>query len=175
MIINAPHPALFERELNRNPAQQAASQYMLLFRSPKAEATLAANNYAFLVDAVLTRGLKKGHFTEDDRQAYLTAWSQPGALTGSLNWYRAAGIGPPTKADAKARSFEPSAGPSKVNVPTLVIWGEKDQALVKENLDGLDEHVPDLTVRRIADGTHWVIHEQPALVAAHIREFLARP
>ena len=175
VIINAPHPALFERELNRNPAQQAASQYMLLFRSPKAEATLAANNYAFLVDAVLTRGLKKGHFTEDDRQAYLTAWSQPGALTGSLNWYRAAGIGPPTKADAKAHSFEPSAGPSKVNVPTLVIWGEKDQALVKENLDGLEEYVPDLTVRRIADGTHWVIHEQPALVAAHIREFLARP
>jgi len=174
VIINAPHPALFERELNRNPAQQAASQYMLLFRSPKAEATLSANNYAFLVDAVLTRGLKKGHFTENDRQAYLTAWSQPGALTGSLNWYRAAGIGPPTSAD-KAHSFEPSAGPSKVNVPTLVIWGEKDQALVKENLDGLDQHVPDLTVRRIADGTHWVIHEQPALVAAHIREFIARP
>lgn len=174
VIINAPHPALFERELNRNPAQQAASQYMLLFRSPKAEATLSANNYAFLVHAVLTRGLKKGHFTEDDRQTYLTAWSQPGALTGSLNWYRAAGIGPPTSSD-KAHSFEPSAGPSKVSVPTLVIWGEKDQALVKENLDGLDQHVPDLTVRRIADGTHWVIHEQPALVAAHIREFIARP
>ncbi len=174
VIINAPHPALFERELNRNPAQQAASQYMLLFRSPKAEATLAANNYAFLVDAVLTRGLKKGYFTEEDRQAYLTAWSQPGALTGSLNWYRAAGISPPTSAE-KARSFEPSAGPSKVKVPTLVIWGEKDQALAKENLDGLDQHVPDLTVRRIADGTHWVIHEQPTVVAAHIREFLARP
>lgn len=175
VIINAPHPALFERELNRNPAQQAASQYMLLFRSPKAEATLAANDYAFLVDAVLTRGLKKGHFTENDRQAYLTAWSRPGALTGSLNWYRAAGIGPPTKADTEAHSFEPSAGPSKVNVPTLVIWGEKDQALVKENLEGLQEYVPDLTVRRIPDGTHWVIHEQPDLVAAHIREFLARP
>jgi pimeloyl-ACP methyl ester carboxylesterase len=174
VIINAPHPALFERELNHNPAQQAASQYMLLFRSPTAEATLAANNYAFLVDAVLTRGLKKGYFTEEDRQAYLTAWSQPGALTGSLNWYRAAGISPPTSAE-KARSFEPSTGPSKVKVPTLVIWGEKDQALAKENLDGLDQHVPDLTVRRIADGTHWVIHEQPTVVAAHIREFLARP
>lgn len=175
VIINAPHPVPFERELARNPAQQAASQYMLLFRSPKAEAALSANGYAFLSDAVLTRGLKKGHFNEDDRQAYLTAWSQPGALTGSLNWYRAAGIGPPTSMDAMARSFEPSAGPSKVDVPTLVIWGEKDQALVKENLDGLDQYVPDLTVRRIADGTHWVIHEQPAMVAAHIREFLARP
>ena len=174
VIINAPHPALFERELNRNPAQQAASRYMLLFRSPKAEAALAADNYAFLVDAVLSRGLRKGHFTEDDRQAYLTAWAQPGALTGSLNWYRAARIGPPAAADAKGRSFEPSAGPSMVGVPTLVIWGEQDEALVKENLDGLDRYVPDLTVRRVPDGSHWVIHEQPALVARHIRDFLAR-
>ena len=172
VIINAPHPALFERELNRNPAQQAASQYMLLFRTPKAEAVLAANNYAFLVDTVLTRGLKKGHFNEEDKQAYLTAWAQPGALTGSLNWYRAAGIGPPV-GEAKARSFEPSAAAAKVNVPTLVIWGEKDAALVKENLDGLDQYVPDLRVRHVPDGTHWVIHEQPKVVAGFIREFIA--
>ena len=108
-----PRTRPFERELNRNPAQQAASQYMLLFRSPKAEATLSANNYAFLADAVLTRGLKKGHFTEDDRQAYLTAWSQPGALTGSLNWYRAAGIGPPTKADARRTASSPALVPPR--------------------------------------------------------------
>jgi pimeloyl-ACP methyl ester carboxylesterase len=173
VIINAPHPAIFERELNRNPAQQQASQYMLLFRSPKAEAALTANNYAFLADAVLTRGLKKGHFIEADREAYLAAWSQPGALTGSLNWYRAAKIGPPVGPEA-ARSFEKSPGPWTVKVPTLVIWGEKDQALVKENLDGLEEYVPDLTIRRIPEGTHWVIHEQPGAVAGHIREFLAR-
>lgn len=175
VIINAPHPAIFERELARNPEQQAASQYTLLFRSSKAEEVLTANNYQYLADAVLTRGLKKGHFNEEDRQAYLTAWSQPGALTGSLNWYRAAKIGPPTSKDPQARSFEPSAGPSKVEVPTLVIWGDKDRALMKENLDGLDQYVPDLTVRRIADGTHWVIHEYPEVVSGHIREFLKRP
>jgi pimeloyl-ACP methyl ester carboxylesterase len=123
---------------------------------------------------VLTRGLKKGHFNEEDRQAYLTAWSQPGALTGSLNWYREARIGPPSSKDPQARSFEPSAGPSTVTVPTLVIWGEKDRALVKENLDGLEQYVPDLTVQRIADGTHWVIHEQPAAVIGHIRDFIGR-
>ena len=174
VIINSPHPATFERELARNPAQQAASQYMLFFRSPKAEAALSANNYANLVDTVLTRGLKKGFFTEEDRHAYLAAWSQPGALTGSLNWYRAARIGPPTGADPEARSFERDVAASRVEVPTLVIWGEKDKALVIENLDGLDQYVPDLTIRRIPDATHWVIHEQPAAVNGHIREFLAR-
>lgn len=147
IIVNSPHPAIFERELQNNPAQQAASQYILLFRSPKAEAVLSANNYAALADTVLTAGLKKGHFTPDDASAYLAAWSQPGALTGSLNWYRAARLGPPTPAEPKARSFEPGFGTNAVKVPTLVVWGEKDKALVKENLDGLDRYVADLTVR----------------------------
>ena len=61
-----------------------------------------------------------------------------------------------------------------VRVPTLVIWGEKDRALPPGNLDGLDRYVPDLTVRRIADGTHWVVHEKPAEVSGLIREFVAR-
>lgn len=174
IIVNSPHPATFERELAHNPAQQAASQYMLFFRSSKAEAALSANNYAALVDTVMTAGLKKGHFTEADREAYIAAWSQPGALTGSLNWYRAARIGPPTATDPRARSFEQDLASNTVTVPTLVIWGEKDKALVKENLDGLEQYVPDLTVRRIPDGSHWVVHEQPAVVAGYIREFIAR-
>jgi pimeloyl-ACP methyl ester carboxylesterase len=61
-----------------------------------------------------------------------------------------------------------------VRVPTLVIWGEKDVALTLGNLEGLDAYVPDLTIRRIPDGTHWVVHEQPALVNGYIREFIAR-
>src|SRR5215510_13155592 len=95
VIINAPHPGVFQRELRENPAQQKASQYMLMFRSPQAEQILSANNYAGLVQAVLGQGLKEGFFTDDDRKAYIEAWSQPGALTGGLNYYRAARIGPP--------------------------------------------------------------------------------
>src|SRR6202789_3337799 len=95
VIINCPHPAILARELADNPAQQKASQYMLLFRSPQAEQTLSANNYAGLVDGVLGEGLKTAMFTEADKQAYIQAWSQPGALTGGLKYYRAANLGPP--------------------------------------------------------------------------------
>ena len=158
--------------MQNNPAQQAASQYILLFRSPKAEPVLSANNFAALADPILTDGLKQGYFSDADCQAYLTAWAQPGALTGGLNWYRAARLGPPTKAEPKARTFESDIAGGQVRVPTLVIWGEKDKAIVKENLDGLETYVSDLRVRRIPDGTHWVIHEQPALVNRHIREFI---
>ena len=173
IIVNSPHPAVFARELAENPVQQKASQYMLAFRSRKTEAMLAANNYAALVGIVMGEGLKKGHFTEEDREAYIAAWSQPGALTGGLNYYRASRVGPPS-GDEQARTFEPGARSMDVRVPTLMIWGERDVALTPGNLDGLDAYVPDLTIRRIPDGTHWVVHEQPALVNGTIREFIAR-
>jgi pimeloyl-ACP methyl ester carboxylesterase len=174
MIINSPHPTIFERELNTNPAQQKASMYTLLFQSPKTEAVLTANGNKALEDICLTAGLKDGHVTEADRQAYQTAWSQPGAVTGMLNYYRAANMGPPTKPGETARSFETGIKDPMIKVPTLVIWGEQDPHLMTSNLDGLEAYVPDLTVRRIPDGSHWVINEQPQVVARHMREYLAR-
>src|SRR3984957_10372906 len=166
VIVNCPHPAIMARELAGNPAQQKASQYMLLFRSPQAEQTLSANNYAGLVDAVLADGLKTGVFTEADKQAYIAAWSQPGALTGGLNYYRAANLGPPAPGatTSEGPAFGLDAASLMVKVPTLVIWGEKDTALLTGNLDGMNQFVPNLTVKRIPDGSHWVIHEKPELV-----------
>lgn len=190
VIINAPHPAIFARELQGNPAQQLASQYMLTFRTPQAEALLSANNYALLVEVVLAEGLRTGYFTEADRAAYLQAWSQPGALTGGLNYYRAFLAGPP--ADAPSSSASPqkeqlATQPSdlasllvpwpretslSVRPPTLVLWGERDPYLLPSNLDSLEQFVKDLTTLRVPDGSHWVVHEKPALVNAAIREFL---
>jgi epoxide hydrolase 4 len=170
VIINCPHPAILARELAENPAQQKASQYMLMFRSAQAEQTLSANNYAGLVNGVLGEGLKSGVFTEADKQAYIAAWSQPGALTGGLNYYRAANLGPPTP-DSPATPAADMSG-LVVKVPTLVIWGEKDTALLTGNLDGMDKFVPNLTIKRIPNGSHWVIHEKPALVNGYIREFI---
>lgn len=171
VIINAPHPGIFQRELRDNPAQQRASGYMTMFRDAKAEQTLSANNYGLLVQIVLGEGLKSGVFTEEDKKAYIEAWSQPGALTGGLNYYRAAGVGPPAEGKEPA-NFASGMGSLEVKVPTLVIWGEKDTALLTGNLEGLDKFVPKLTIKRIPDGTHWVIHEKPALVDGYIREFI---
>ena len=173
VIINAPHPGVFARELAGNPAQQQASAYMLMFRGPQAEQALSANNYAQLVQIVLANGLARGFFTEADKQAYLDAWSQPGALTGGLNYYRASQVGPPAPGASPAAAPPPLPA-APVTVPTLVIWGEQDTALLTGNLDGLDAFVPNLTIRRIPDGTHWVVHEKPELVNRYIREFIGR-
>jgi epoxide hydrolase 4 len=171
VVINAPHPGVFQRELSENPAQQQASQYMLFFRSPEAEQALSADNYSALVNGVLGEGLKQGAFTEEDRAAYLAAWSQPGALTGGLNYYRAARVGPPTPDESPTPLAAPGASLT-VKAPTLVIWGEQDPFLLTGNLEGLAPFIPDLQIRRIPDGSHWVVHEQPGVVNAAIREFV---
>jgi pimeloyl-ACP methyl ester carboxylesterase len=174
VIINSPHPAVFARELLNNPAQQEASQYMLLFRSAKAEQILSENNYAGVM-AMVTQFGSKWDMPEEVRLKYIEAWSRPGALTGGLNYYRASPLYPPTSPEDEAKIKSILDLPPEmfaVKVPTLVIWGEQDHALLTANLDGLQDYIQDLTVKRIPDGSHWVIHEQPDRVNTLIRDFL---
>jgi pimeloyl-ACP methyl ester carboxylesterase len=171
VIVNAPHPAVFARELRENPAQQKASQYMLLFRSAQAEALLAADGHQALCRAL--GEVWQTRFDDEDRRMYREAWSRPGALTGGLNYYRAARVGPPTEGEP-ARSLSAADNLPVLQVPTLVIWGEQDTALGTGNLVGLERHVRDLTVRRVPDGSHWLVHEQPGLITRLIREFITR-
>jgi len=165
IIVNAPHPTVFARELANNPAQQKASAYFNLFTSPTAEKFLGQNDFATL------QGLMKPWATPADLKEYVANWSR--GLTGGLNYYRASRLhspvdGAPAPAEGGALPVMPP-----IEVPTLVIWGEKDTALLTGNLNGLEEHVKHLTVRRIPDGTHWVIHEKTAEVIKEMREFLA--
>lgn len=174
VIINSPHPATFQRELRENPKQQQASQYMLLLRSPEAEERLSADNYALLREQFLGGRLWNELFTEEDRQAYLQAWAQPGAQTGALNYYRAGRLVPPAEPGGEPGRVSRDLSAYLVRVPTLVIWGERDEYLLTGNLEGLEEFVPDLTVRRVPDGSHWVIHEQPQVINGYIRDFVER-
>jgi len=82
VIVNSPHPIGFWRELANNPAQQKASDYMLLLRDPKAERVLSENNFERLLKMRFA-GRKEGPELDADRKAYLEAWSQPGALTAT--------------------------------------------------------------------------------------------
>jgi epoxide hydrolase 4 len=93
-----------------------------------------------------------------------------------LNYYRAAGVGPPPPGAAGTSPLPPTAPPPilVVRVPTLVIWGEKDTALLTGNLNGLDQVVPKLTIKRIPNGTHWIPRENPEEVNRFIREFVAQ-
>ncbi len=170
IILNAPHPIVFDRELRENPLQQKASEYILFLRSQRAEEVLSQNSYGWLTEAVLNRNVKKGFLSQEDARAYVHAWSQPGALTGMLNYYRANRIGPGTEAIAAMGDF---AGMStKIHLPTLVLWGERDPFLLMGNLQGLTDWVTSLTVKRFPDISHWIVQEIPDQVNAAIREFV---
>jgi pimeloyl-ACP methyl ester carboxylesterase len=164
VIINSPHPATFLRELQSSPAQQAASAYMNFLCRPDAEALLAADDYARLWRFFTQMGAS--WLDEPMRARYREVWRH--GLTGALNYYRASPLRPPTTQDPAASkvSFEPAF--VTVRVPTHVIWGEADIALPPVMLDGLEAFVPDLTVQRVPGATHWIVHEQPALIAAGI-------
>jgi len=163
IIVNAPHPTVFARELAENPAQQKASAYFNLFNSPQAEKFLEQNNFATL------QGLIKPWATPADVKEYLADWGR--GLTGGLNYYRAARLHSHINgAQPEQANTLPPMPP--IDVPTLVIWGEKDPALLIGNLTGLDQYVKLLTIHRIPDGTHWVIHEKAAEVIGYMRDFL---
>ncbi len=165
VIINAPHPRIFLRELRQNAAQRQASSYVLVFRRRwLAEALLRAFRFWLLRRNVFGQAASPAAFPPPLRAAYLEAWRRPYALTGGLNYYRANGI----------RDVEEGRDEEwVVDVPTLVLWGERDPTLLTGNLDGLQRFVPCLRIVRWPEGTHWVVHELPERVNRELRAVLA--
>ena len=181
VILNSPHPGTFLRELQRNPAQQAASAYMNFLIRPDAAARLAEQGYARLFGFFEKMGAASapgtpgapvgaGWLTEAVRAQYRAVWDQ--GLDGGLNYYRASPLRPTTDSDpgASAVTLPPEA--VRVNVPTLVLWAQDDVALLPALCDGLQDHVPRLTLVPLHQATHWVVHEQPQRVIAEMAEFL---
>ncbi len=169
LIINSPHPATFLRELRDNPLQQAASAYMNFLCRPDAAALLAADDHARMWR--LFAGA--AWLTPEVRAQYLAAWTHPaGGLEGALNYYRASPLRPARTADDLINSLVIPDEAVTVRVPTTVLWGEGDIALLPGLLDGLQRWVPQLQLQRVPNATHWIVHEQPALVAGVVRGLL---
>lgn len=168
LIVNAPHPATFLRELRDNPAQRAASAYMNFLCRPDAETLLAASGYARLWPFF---GAAPGWLTPELRERYLASWNV--GLTGALNYYRASPLRPATAPDDALNTLALPEDAVSVRVPTTVLWGERDHALLPALLHGLGRWVSDLQVRRVPEASHWIVHEQPALVADQIQRLLS--
>ena len=174
VIVNSPHPATFLRELQHSPAQQAASAYMNFLCRPDAAARLAENDFArmwpFMMKAEPVVG--GGWLTDAVKAQYRAVWRA--GLQGGLNYYRASPLRPPTPDDAALMKLHFPPEFVTVQVPTLVIWGEADVALPPALLDGLEAYVPKMRLVRVPGATHWIVHEQPQLVAREIEREIER-
>lgn len=170
-VLNAPHPNALARELSRNPAQQAASRHITWLRSPGMEDALAADDFARLKHWLRAMP-RAGHswLTVDRLQRYVEVWRR--GLTGPLNYYRASPLHVAPESSQATAGLRISADHFFIPVPSLVLWGMRDESFVPELLDGLDAWVPRARVERFAAATHWLVHEEPGRVAERLRAFM---
>ena len=161
VILNVPHPRVMQRYLRHSLDQLRRSAYIGFFQLPwLPEWVLGRRKGAMLAKAMETSSLPNT-FTTPEMDRYREAWGQPGALTAMLNWYRAA-----------VRVRTPPAETETVPVSTLVLWGAKDRFLDRAMARPSAERCAQGELTMIEDATHWVHHERPQQVNAHILKFL---
>jgi pimeloyl-ACP methyl ester carboxylesterase len=168
-IINSPHPATFLRALQGSEQQRAASAYMNFLVRPDAEQLLREDGYRRLL-AFFTHWGPAPWLTEEVKARYRAIWDA--SLTGGLNYYRASPLRPARDGDPAAAAITLPREMLTIDIPTLVLWGMQDAALLPELVDGLDEYIPQLTLEKVPDASHWIIHEQPQLIADRLGRFL---
>ncbi len=169
-IVNAPHPLVFQRSTYDDLEQRAASQYITMFRQPGVDAYIAANLDNFYRATFVEKfGLNA---TEEERLAYFDEWTQPGAMTAMLNWYRAATIVVPAMDEIPERPAFLDAPFPVLQMPVLVVWGMDDKALTPSQLEGLDTLCADLKIIRVEGAGHFITWEKPEAVTGALRAFL---
>jgi pimeloyl-ACP methyl ester carboxylesterase len=167
VLLNAPHPACFEREV-RHWRQLRRSWYVALFQIPRLPESVLAAGRARMIGAIFDRmRMQPECLPNDIVRLYRQQANERGALTAMLNYYRAALCG---GGAARQRML----GYPIIAVPTLVIWGLRDQALARENLEGLDQLVIDLTIVRMDHAGHFVHQDDPQQVTQEIITWLQR-
>jgi pimeloyl-ACP methyl ester carboxylesterase len=158
-LLNVPHPSVMRKFISTSPRQFLRSWYMFLFQLPwLPEALFSAFNYHIGARALL-RSSRPGTFTAEDLAHYRSAWSQPGALTAMINWYRAL---------FRTRiKFQDKT----VRVPTRILWGERDDFLLTEMAHESLRYCTSAELFTFANATHWLQHEEPARVSELLIDF----
>ncbi len=157
VILNVPHPLCFRAAL-KQWRQRRKSWYIGLFQLPMLPERLLAARGGEAVRRMF-RGLA---IPPDVVEVYASQIAEPGAATAMLNWYRAMRLGGSMPALDR-----------RIEVPTMVIWGERDVALDVICLDGTDRYVADLRIERLPGVSHWVQQDAPEQVNDLLRGFLA--
>lgn len=163
VILNGPHPATMLAAL-RTPRQLRKSWYMFFFQIPMLpELLMRWTDYAPLRASVKNDPCRPGAVTDDELARYLEAWSQPGALTATINYYRAA---------LRPSSLLKSGKPPRVDTPVLIIWGEHDRYLGPEVAMPDPELAPNVRLVRIPDASHFAHYDRPEKVNQLLLDFL---
>ena len=173
VIVNAPHPLIFQKSLIEHREQREASQYMNAFRNPLMEVGVRAMGLERFFEKSFSSHVDVASIPDEERRAYLRDWALPGALTAMFNWYRASKIEVPKPDEEASLPLWTRMPFPSLKIPTLVIWGMRDKALLPVQLEGLEKLVGDLRLVQVEDAGHFVPWEKPEAVTQAIRAFLA--
>jgi pimeloyl-ACP methyl ester carboxylesterase len=158
-VLNCPHPSDMLKFLNTRIRQALRSWYIFFFQVPWLPETLfSVFNYQLVVGALL-RSSRAGTFPSEDLAQYRAAWSQAGARSGMIHWYRALFRQRRKIADRTVR------------VPTRILWGDRDAFLLPEMAQESLRYCADAELYTFANASHWLQHEEPALVSQHLIDF----
>ena len=148
-VANVPHPAVMRSYLRTHVSQMRKSWHMFFFQLPGLpERFVKANNWRFLISAM------PDDLTDQERDRYRASWSQPNSMTSMINWYRA--------------SFGRSRNaplPTKIQVPTLVLWGKQDPHISYEMAPLSVELCEQGRLVTFEDAAHWVMRDRPGEVS----------
>jgi len=159
VVLNGPHPSVMRRFLSTRPRQLLRSRYMFFFQIPRLPETVFSAFDFRIGSRALLRSSRPATFSAEDLARYRTAWSQPGALTAMINWYRAA---------IRTRVAFPDKA---VHVPTRILWGERDAFLLADMARESLAYCTNAELFAFANATHWLQHEEPARVSELLIDF----
>jgi len=160
-IMNVPHPAVMRRFLLRDFEQIRRSWYVFLFQLPwLPETGLKRDDWRGLIGS-LRNTSKPNSFTDEDILKYKEAWSQPGALTAMINWYR-----------ALIRSMPKLPDNPRIQVRTLMMWGMQDFALSHRMARPSMDYVNDGNLILFPEATHWLHLDAAEEVNHYLIDFL---
>ncbi|WP_343215948.1 alpha/beta hydrolase [Colwellia sp. Arc7-D] len=175
VILNAAHPSTFTREMINNPLQRSKSDYIHQLIDLNAKDLLQQNNYQYLCEK-MTFSDGSSVLNDKNKTLYINVWQQTGVINGMLQYYRAmpqlASKNEKNSNEQVKQVTEMKIPNIRVHVPTLILWGEQDEAFVVENLDDLEQYVPNCTIKRFQDASHWLMHEKSTEINYAIEGFI---
>ena len=151
-VLSTPHPAAMSRAWRSGTEQKRKSWYMAAFQVPRLpERALAAR---------FDRLMARSGLPAADRSRYAVRLGHAEALTGPINWYRAA--------------RHSGVGAHRVEVPTTYVWGSRDPFLGRTAAELTHEHVTGDYELVELDAGHWLPETRDAESAAAILHRVAR-
>ncbi|MBI1405662.1 MAG: alpha/beta fold hydrolase [Caulobacter sp.] len=161
VVMNAPHPAIWRRGMDEDPEQRRKSRYVRLFRLPLLPELILGVGRRRALAAAFDSAKRPEAYAPSILERYREAWSQPGALTGMINWYRALFL-----------QDLPIPAPGSLTPPTLIVWGEQDDFAGVELARSSLELCADGRFCLLPEAGHWSPHDAPEQVAAAVLDFL---